>query len=577
MSLNQNKIVNSIVKLTSFRKSKFLSLFLSLVVLLSGFLLAEEKSPVLPTEEVKQTQDGTGALITINLQDADIRGVLHLISTYANINIVADPEVTGEVTIALKNVSWERALRLILDMHKWTSLREENVIRVTTAKKLKEEMEAAALKKEMESAILKKKMEAVALKKEMDATILKKEIETAILETRTFFFNFAMASEMEKSIKGALSERGKVSINEQANALVITDVPAHIAKIEKVIGELSAETAQIIIEAKMLEVTLGDEKDTGIDWNVVGGITRGAIRPTTFPFEADRGLGDFTTRPGAGFALGEVFPIMGAADFTFGVLSAEAFRAVLHLLETRTDTRTLSAPNITTLSNREARILTGTRHPIPTMTFNEERGAWEVTGHEFIDVGILLTVTPRAGPGENIIMKVKPVVSEVLKEITFLGGLTVPVLRTKEAETEVTVKDGETLVIGGLMETTEKKTVSRVPLLGHIPLLGLLFRKEKKEDVSAELLIFITAHLVKEQKLSDYQKARLQEIEVSWQIEERKRMAEGHYLAGKRFLLRGDYKSAAGEFKKALNLDPGHQEANRLLRRAESRLRMKEM
>ena len=518
-----------------------------LILLFSLLLRGEEEVPALPGEEGKEVLEVKEALITVNFQETDIRDVLRLISAHAYINIIADPEVIGAVTLQLKDVSWERALAIILDMHDWVSLREENIIRVTTAKKFKEDMKARA-----------------------------EEMKTAALETRTFFFDFALASEMKESIKGALSERGKVGLNEPANALVVTDIPARLASLEKLIGELGAETVQITIEAKLVEVSLGDKEDLGIDWNIVGGITRGAIRPTTFPFEADHSLGDFTTTPGAGFATGENFPEMEAADFTFGVLSAEAFRAMLHLLETQTDAQTLSAPNITTLSNREAKILTGVKRPIPTFTFDEERGEWEITGYEFLDIGIILTVTPRARPGGNIIMKVKPEVSETLREVPFPGGLTVPELRTKEAETQVMVKDGETLVIGGLMETMEIDTSSQVPLLGDIPVLGRLFRKEGKEDRRTELLIFVTARLVQEQKLSDYQKVRLEQVEASRRLGEGKRMAEEHYLSGRRYLRQRDYERASVEFKAVLEIDPHHRRARKLLRRAERSLGMRE-
>ncbi len=430
--------------------------------------------------EVKEaTPEVVGDLISLNFQDADIRGVFRLISTHAGVNIVPDAEVTGEVTITLRDVCWERALDTILRMQGLISIREGNIIRVTTPRRREEEMKGEELK------------------------------------TRAFPLNFAQAAEIKESLEGALSERGKVTVNERTNALLITDIPARLANLEEIIRELDTRAVQITIEARLIEVILDEGEDIGIDWNVVGGITRGAVRPTTFPFEADHSLGDFATTPGAGFAPGEDFPMMETADFTFGVLSAEAFRAVLHLLETRAETSILSAPKITTLSNEEAKLLTGIRHPVPTMTFSYERGVWEVTGYEFIDVGVILTVTPTARPGGEIIMELKPEVSEILGEIPFLGGLTVPVVATKEAETRVMVGDGETIVIGGLMRTEERDRLSQVPLLGDIPLLGGLFRKKTKGEVKTDLLIFVTATIVKERELlSDHQEALLEQMET---------------------------------------------------------------
>jgi len=384
-------------------------------------------------EGVRETPKVENALITVNFQDAGIRDVLRLISTYANVNIVADPEVTAEITISLKDVPWDKALTTILQMYGLASVREGNIIRVTTL---------ATMKK------------------------LKEETETGALKTKSFFLNFASASKVKESIAGALSKRGEITINERANALIITDIPSRLSNIGDIIKGLDVKTPQVTIETRIMEISLGKDKDLGIDWNIVGGVTKGALRPTTFPFETGKNLGNY----------GEPFPKPADKDFTFGVLSADTFRAVLHMLETRTDTQTLSVPNITTLSNKQAQIINGTKYPVPTMTFNDQTGSWEVTGYEFIDVGIILTVTPTVRPGGEITMKLKPVVSEVLKEVSFLGGLTVPVVGTKTAETNVMVKDGQTLVIGGLMETKKNS------LPGQYPASRICFQEEREKQ-----------------------------------------------------------------------------------------------
>jgi len=149
------------------------------------------------------------------------------------------------------------------------------------------------------------------------------------------------------------------------------------------------------------------------------------------------------------------------------------------------------------------------------------------------------------------------------------------VVGTKTAETNVMVKDGQTLVIGGLMETKKKETISRVPFLGNIPLFGYVFRRKEKSNVKTDLLIFVTPHIVKGTNLSVYQKARLGQIESSHRFDEDKQMAKSYYLSGKRYLLRRDYKQAIREFKQVLNLDPTNRKAGKLLRRAEGYLKKK--
>ena len=457
-----------------------------LIWLFSFPSLGEEVEVPLEAEvalEVEVTPEVEEDLITLNFYDADIREVFRLISTHAGINIVPDAEVTGEVTIILRDVSWERALDTILRMQRLTSIRDEDIIRVTTPEKLREE---------------KKKEE---------------------LRTRVFPLNFAPAAKVKESLAGALSERGKIIINERKNALLITDTATRLANIEEIMRELDTPTVQIAIEAKLIEVILEEGEDIGIDWNVVGGITQGAIRPTTFPFEVDHSLGDFAPAPGEDFPLGEFFPFPDPVeDFTFGILSAAAFRAVLHLLETQAETRILSAPTVTTLSNEEARLHSGVRHPVPTMTFDEEAGVWMVTGYDFIEVGIILNVTPTVRPGGEILLELKPEVSEILEMIALGGGLEAPLVATKEAETRVMVGDGETLVIGGLMRTEERERVSQVPLLGDLPILGGLFRRKDREEVKTDLLIFVTASIVQEPALlSAHQRLRLEELEAAQQ------------------------------------------------------------
>ena len=510
------------------------------IILFWLFSLPSFKEEVKATREAEETLEVKGDLITLNFHDADIREALRLLSTHAGINIVPDAEVTGEVTIVLRKVSWERALDTILRMQRLTSIRDEDIIRVTTPEKLREE---------------KKREE---------------------LRTRVFPLNFAQAAEVKESIAGALSEKGKIIINERKNALLITDTAARLANIEEIMRELDTPTVQIAIEAKLIEVILEEGEDLGIDWHIEGGLTRGAIRPTTFPFEAGRGLGDLSPAPGEGFAPGEHFPLLEAADFTFGILSAEAFRAVLYLLDTRAETHILSAPTITTLSNEEARLHSGVRHPVPIMIFDEERGVWEVTGYEFIEIGVILTVTPTVRPGGEILMELKPEVSEILEMIALGvgGGMEAPLVTTKEARTRVMVGDGETLVIGGLMRTEERESVSRVPLLGDLPFLGGLFRKKGREEVKTDLLIFVTASIVQEPALlSAHQRLRLEEMGTARQLYEEEQRVEKYYLSGKRYFRRGDYEGAIIEFEGVLDFDPEHRGARRLLRRAERLLR----
>lgn len=442
-------------------KKIMLSLFL-VIIFFSPVALSRgpEERPV-PLEEKRPgvVEEGIifhpiweiGDPITIEVRDTDIRDVLRLIADHANVNIIPAPDVVGNITITLRDVPWMTALSIILETHGFAFLKRENVIMVAR----------------------------------------KGELMPEGLETRTFFLEFADIADTHTSIKHMLSPGGKVAVNEKVGALIITDTPTHLLMMERVIRELDAEVPQIAIEVRILEIIHREGADIGIEWNIEGGITRGGVTPITFPFETDFTLPDFgITR----------IPTVDPRAFVFGLLTADAFRAVFRMLITEAQAEVLSSPTITTLSNEKATITTAIRHPIPTMAFIEATGMWEVTGYEFLDSGVILNVTPVVRRGrDEIVMHLKPEVSEVAEIITFPGGLTVPVLRTKETDVRVTVRSGETLAIGGLIQTKEAQRISRVPILGYIPIIRHFFtRVERPEEanITTELIIFVTPRIL---------------------------------------------------------------------------------
>jgi type II secretory pathway component GspD/PulD (secretin) len=392
-----------------------------------------------------------GDPITIEVRDTDIRDVLRLISAHANINIIAAPDVKGEITITLRDVPWVTALSIILETQGLVFARREHVIMVAKEGALRPEG----------------------------------------LDTRIFFLEFADITDAKESIKHMLSPAGEITANVKAGALIVTDTPTHLLMIERVIKELDAKIPQIAIEVRVIEVTLAEGADIGIEWNIEGGITRGAVTPITFPFKTDFTLPDFGI---------EKIPPVDPAAFVFGILSADAFRAVLRMLITEAEAKVLSSPTITTLSNEKAKITTAVRHPIPTMAFVERTGMWEVTGYKFLDIGVILNITPVVRRGRNeVIMHLRPEASEIVDFITFPGGLTVPVMRTKETDVRVTVKSGETLAIGGMIVEKEAERISRVPILSNIPIIRHLFTRvvrPAKLNVRTELIVFVTPRIL---------------------------------------------------------------------------------
>jgi len=506
-----------------------LGLFSTFLLLASGLQVA------LGAEgEKKVSQGKEAALITMDFKEADIRNVLRIISYESGVNIIPGPEVQGTVSVRVANVPWERALDAILKANGFAYVRDGNIIRVGTMKKLKEEE----------------------------------------LQTQTYFLNFATAATVKESLKEVLSERGKINTDARTNALVVTDIPSRLTAIQKIIKALDTETLQVSIEAKIIEVALIKGEELGINWGTEFSVT-GAQRPTIWPFDKRSDSrwnpDDFPDAGGTGIG-GDTTP------FRFGILNATGLSAALKMIRQRTDSNILQSPRVTTLNNQEATITSGNQYPIPSYSYNSDRGQWEITGFEYLDLGVTLKVTPSVNRSGYIIMKVHPSVKELGAPVPF-GTAQIPQYTTRETETQVMIKDGETIVIGGLMENKVQKDITKIPLLGDIPVLGYLFRRESSsgtKNKKTELVIFITARVVKPGDLQETDRLMLERLE--YPKKERmdrikKETVKGFYQLGKSYYRERKYEEAVEQFQKALTLDPAHSGARKYLRRVEEKLK----
>ncbi len=451
-------------------------------------------------KEATDTETTAAGNVTMDFKDADIANVLRILSYKGGVNIVAGPEVTGLVTIRLTDVPWDRALDVVLRTYGFAYERDGNIIRVTTTESLKQEE----------------------------------------LTTEVFALNYAKAEEVIETIKEMLTERGKIKFDERTNVVVATDIPTNLYKIRQVIEKLDRRTPQILIEAKIIETKLEDDEYLGIDWDAKITAT-GAKRPTTLPwsdkwykhkgmypeplstrtFTGGSGAGtttspatitvasNFPIKPNLPSTLDELremflgaFPMAASTDFTFGALDFTEFQAVLQYLETRADTDILSNPRITTLNNKEAVIHIGDTMLFPTFERNDDTGQLEISGFtDEREVGVILRVTPYVNEQKDIVLKLKPEVSS-FEGITTLDesrGIVAPIFDIREADAEVMIRDGDTIMLGGLITKQTVDTVNKLPLLGDIPLIGKsLFSKKEKVVDRHELIIFISVHLVKD-------------------------------------------------------------------------------
>ncbi len=414
-----------------------------------------------------QVQDTTTGNISVEFKDADIQDVFRVLALKGNISIVADPDVKGMVTVQITDVPWEKVLDVICRTYGYAYEREGNIIRVTTLDKQGQEN----------------------------------------LVTEVFNLNYAKAADVTASLAEMRSERGKIKFDARSNVVIVTDIPTNIYRISKVIERLDSMTPQVTIEAKIIETAIGNSDDLGIKWNASYSASM-SKRPTTFPWPANNTGSTYANWLPNGDETASfptiaapAFPLATSSDFSFGILDGSAFSVLLEAIQTRGKTTILSNPRITTLDNEAAEIHIGTDWPIANYTYNEETDRFVITGWEYKSYGVLLKVTPTINQNGYVTLKLHPEISDKQDEIDFQGA-SVPVLSTQSADATVMIKDGQTLVIGGLIKDKKVTTRTKVPLLGDIPVLGLLFTHKSEEVVKNDLMIFITPHIISDVMLS---------------------------------------------------------------------------
>lgn len=295
-------------------------------------------------------------------------------------------------------------------------------------------------------------------------------------QTRLFRLNNADASKLKDTVARMLTAEGVVEAEGRSNSLLVTDTISALNRIEAMIPSLDELTSQVLIEAKLIETSLTDTEKLGIDW---------------------------TTTITATYAKDAVtLPYTSSHEFLLGTLDFSDFQAVLNFLRSRTNTKLVAAPRIVTVNNQKAKINVGQAIPIATYERDSNTGNWEITGWETQNVGVNLEVTPQISPDGHIKLQLKPEVSNIINYIGS-GENQRPITSSRTAETEVIVRDGETVVIGGLVKEKESETVKKVAFLGDLPFIGKLFTSksvgtDEEPKEKTDLLIFVTATIMKD-------------------------------------------------------------------------------
>lgn len=423
-----------------------------------------------------------GRRIDLDFNNADIHDILRLLADVGRVNVVTSDDVSGNVTIRMRNVPWDHALNVVLQAKGLGMVRRGNLIRVAPLE---------TLERERESAIARAKQRE----------------QLAPLETRLVPVSYATAEELSARISELLSSRGNVSVDTRTNMLIVRDITENLDDAEALVRTLDTQTPQVLVEARIVEATSQYIRDVGIQWggdvtastatgNPTGlafpnsiGVAGGAYdgdTPTAglSPFQSTVDPSNFAvnlpaiTGTGAGGALGLALGSIGGNVNLNVRLSAAESNGVV---------RIVSSPRILTLDNHEAHIAQGTLIPYSQVSAQGVQTAFQ-------EAKLELRVRPHVTSDGSVSMHVQVTRDEPDFGRTSARGD--PTILKREAETDLLIEDGHTAVIGGIYTRNTGRTINQVPFFGDIPILGLLFQRRQLRDERNELLIFLTPRIV---------------------------------------------------------------------------------
>lgn len=403
----------------------------------------------------------TGKKINLDFKEVDILDILRLMADISKLNIIAGDDVKGTVTVRLVDIPWDEALDVILKSKSLGKERFGNIIRVATIRTMQREKEEELAKKNAQ-----KKLEPV--------------------KVRLIPVNYAMAKNLTTQLKELLTDRGTVSVDERTNVLIIKDVEEILDKAEQLVEYLDTQTPQVLIEARIVEATSTAALGFGIEWGTSHTYTDANGHPTGVVFPYNMGAGGSVSVPGpADKTLG-----MGFSFGSVGMIND--LNLTLNVMESEGKIKIVSSPKVATLDNTEAMIQQGVSIPITT------RGTGGEVTTKYIDATLILKTTPHITADGSILLSLEINKSEPdWSNANYLGE---PSIIKKEAKTEILVKSGDTVVIGGVYTNKTSITKRGVPLLSAIPILGWLFKSEESRVERSELLIFLTPRIMNKVK-----------------------------------------------------------------------------
>ncbi len=473
-------------------KSGKLKIFAVLLVLLGLCAVSFVQGAAQPAKEEKVLTAVDQKMlkkISVDFRETPIDDVIRTIAKQVDLDIVKGPEVTGNVTATLTDVPLQEALSHILSAYGAGYVASENMIRIVPASQLTEETEKTV--------------------------------------SKVYRIVYADVTEAEKALTKVISKRGSISSNPGTSNIMITDTESKIAAIDSYIEEIDRRTAQILVEARIYDVTNTDELDLGVEWR--------AGRNTGYGTAASRpvGIGTLTTTGGpvtgtltnndpfvtGGFSSTTTKAGGTTGTLDFGIITRHVDVDVLmSAARQKNAAKLLANPRILVLDNEKATFKAVREIPYQQL----QQGGWQSYGTtEFKEVGVELQVTPHLAKDGMIRLRIVPVFSAYVRDVMLSLGtvgtpitMPQPVVDTRQADTIALVQDGDTVVIGGLRKEEVTQEISKIPLLGDIPILGALFKFEGEQTINSELIVFITPRLMEDLVLTETEAEHLKETEI---------------------------------------------------------------
>lgn len=414
----------------------------------------------------------TGDLISINFQDIDVRAILQIIADFTGLNIVVSDSVNSRITIRLQNVPWDQALDVVLRSKGLVKQQSGNVVYIMPAS------EARTLDPDLITEIIQINNAKAP------------EIAEVLSSTKN------AADDNRRNQSTGISQHGMLTVDPNQNLLIVRDTPEQMKIVRELISRLDKPLRQVVIKAQIVATTDNFTRELGVKWGI-GGHHKGGWNNNTRPSSGEDGsggFGDWYPAQGSGKSVwgGGVF---NGSMGSFGMsILRKNFNASLELTAMQSDGKgeVLSSPTLMTTDRQEAYINQGSQVPYQSGSANEGYTT------EFVEALMELKVTPSITPDDNIIMDIQIKKDDAgIPAVSKDGVVIPPAIEKKEIKTQAIVRDGETVVLGGIYTVTSNDTVTKVPFLGDLPFVGNLFKNKSTLNNKAEMVIFLTPNIVK--------------------------------------------------------------------------------